>query len=184
MHPGFITFRTAGSPDSARVAELHAASWQSAYRGFLSDRYLDTDVPAERLKVWRSRLAQPSDRQYVLLAEQGDALVGFVCVLLDAEPAWGAYLDNLHVRPGLTGQGLGGQLLIHALQWVAQVEPTQAMHLLVLEGNMAARRFYERHGGELVETLAKPMPDGTSPPVCRYLWRDPGQSLAALPADR
>lgn len=73
-----ITFRTAGLSDSARVAELHAASWQSAYRGFLSDAYLDTDVPAERLRVWQAPLAQPSDRQYVLLAKQGGALVGFV----------------------------------------------------------------------------------------------------------
>lgn len=183
MHPGPIIFRTAHSSDSAHVAELHAASWQSAYRGFLSDAYLDTDVPAERLRVWQARLAQPSDRQYVLLTERGGELVGFVCVLLDVEPAWGAYLDNLHVRPGLTGQGLGGQLLIRALQWVARAEPGQAMHLLVLEGNTAARRFYERQGGELVETLAKPMPDGSAPPVCRYRWRDPARYLAALPAE-
>lgn len=183
MHPASITFRTAGSPDSALVAELHAASWQSAYRGFLSDTYLDADVPAERLRVWQSRLAQPSKRQYVLLAEQRDVLVGFVCVLLDAEPAWGAYLDNLHVRPGLTGQGLGARLLARALRWVARAEPGQAMHLLVLAGNAAARRFYERHGGELVETLAKPMPDGTAPTVYRYLWRDPARHLAALPPE-
>ena len=183
MQPNSISFRTTDSSDSARVAELHAASWQSAYRGFLSDAYLDTDVPAERLRVRQARLAQPSDRQYVLLAERGDALVGFVCVLIDAEPAWGAYLDNLHVRPGLTGQGLGGRLLVRALQWVAQEEPGQPMHLLVLAGNTAARRFYERHGGQLVETLAKPMPDGTAPPVCRYRWHDPAGHLAALPSE-
>jgi hypothetical protein len=57
------------------------------------------------------------------------------------------------------------------------------MRLLVLAGNTAARRFYERHRGELVETLAKPMPDGTAPTVCRYLWHDPAQHLAALPAE-
>jgi ribosomal protein S18 acetylase RimI-like enzyme len=183
MSISLITFRIADPSDSARVAELHATSWQSAYRGFLSDAYLDTDVPVERLRVWQARLAQPSERQYVLLAEQGDVLVGFVCVLHDAEPAWGAYLDNLHVRPGLTGQGLGGRLLIRALQWVARTEPGQAMHLLVLAGNTAARRFYERHGGQLVETLAKVMPDGTTPTVCRYLWRDPARHLAALPVE-
>jgi hypothetical protein len=40
MQPGSIIFRSAVSSDSAPVAELHAASWQSAYRGFLSDTYL------------------------------------------------------------------------------------------------------------------------------------------------
>ncbi len=182
MQPGSITFRSAVSSDSAFVAELHAASWQSAYRGFLSDTYLDREVPAERTRVWQARLAQPSRRQYVLLAEQGDTLVGFVCVLLDEEPAWGAYLDNLHVRPGLTGQGVGSRLLLRALKWVARVEPSWAMHLLVLEGNTAARRFYERHGGELVETLAKGLPDGSAPSVCRYLWRDPAHHLIGVSA--
>lgn len=178
-----ITFRTAITSDSLRIAELHAASWQSAYRGFLSNHYLDTGVLAERARVWQARLAQPSDRRYVLLAEQNAALIGFVCVLLDEEAAWGAYLDNLHVRPGLTSQGLGGRLLVQALQWVARVEPGQAMHLLVLAGNTAARRFYERHGGELAETLNKSMPDGATLPVCRYLWRNPAQHLAAQPAE-
>ncbi len=172
-----IMFRVAGASDYLRVAELHAASWRSAYRGMLSDAYLDGDILAERGRLWEQRLAQPSDRQYVLLAEENDNLVGFVCVLLDAEPGWGAYLDNLHVRPGLTGRGLGRRLLDQAARWVAQTEPTWPLHLLVFECNVAARRFYERHGGELVETLTKLMPDGGTPRVARYQWRDPARLL-------
>ena len=175
-----ITFRTALPSESARVAELHAASWRSAYRGYLSDAYLDTDIVAERARVWQARFVPPLDRQYVLLAEQGDALVGFACVLLDAEPDWGACLDNLHVRPGLTGQGLGSRLFMQALRWVAQAEPGWAMHLFVLAGNTAARRFYARHGGEAVEHTTKHLPDGSTPPVYRYLWRDPARLRAAL----
>lgn len=106
-----IMFRVACASDDLRVAELHTASWRSAYRGLLSDAYLDGDILAERGRLWEQRLAQPSGRQLVLLAEEGEALLGFVCVLLDEEPAWGAYLDNLHVRPGLTGRGLGRRLL-------------------------------------------------------------------------
>jgi len=178
-----ITFRTALPSDSARVAELHAASWRSAYRGFLSDAYLDTDIVAERAQVWQARLVPPSERQYVLLAEEEHNLIGFACVLLDEEPAWGACLDNLHVRPSLIGQGLGGALLTQALRWVAQTEPGWPMHLWVLAGNTAARRFYVRHGGELVEHATKHLPDGSMPPVCRYLWRDPARLRAALPSE-
>ena len=173
------SFRTALAADTASIAELHAASWRTNYRGSLSDVYLDTDIAAERAAVWQRRLAQPSERQYVLLAEQASELVGFACVLLDEEPAWGACLDNLHVRPGLTGQGLGGALLGHALRWVAIVEPRWPMHLWVLAANSAARRFYERHGGELVEQAVKPMPDGSTPAVCRYLWHEPGRLATA-----
>lgn len=174
-----ITFRTALPRDTPGIAELHAASWRSAYRGSLSDAYLDTDVAAERAAVWQRRLSQPSGRQHIVLAEKADQLVGFACVLLDEEPAWGACLDNLHVRPGLTGQGLGGALLRHALRWVATVEPRWPMHLWVLAANSAARRFYERHGGTLVERAVKPMPDGSTPAACRYLWREPGRLAAA-----
>lgn len=178
-----IMFRVACASDHLRVAELHAASWRSAYRGMLSDAYLDGDILAERGRLWEHRLAQPSERQYILLAEENDNLVGFVCVLLDAEPAWGAYLDNLHVRPGLTGRGLGRRLLGQAGHWVAQVEPTWPLHLLVIERNTAARRFYERHGGALVETLVKSLPDGSTPHVVRYQWPDPARLLAATAAN-
>lgn len=183
MGPGLITFRTASVSDSARVAELHAVSWRSAYRGFLSDAYLDGDILEERGRLWEQRLAQPSERQYVLLAEKSELLVGFVCVLLDEEPAWGAYLDNLHVRPADRGKSLGRRLLSQALLWVAQVEPGKSMHLLVFEGNTAARRFYERHGGALVETLTRRMPDGGTPRVVRYRWHDPTRLLATVAAD-
>jgi RimJ/RimL family protein N-acetyltransferase len=74
--------------------------------------------------------------------------------------------------------------LLHSLfSWAAQAEPTWPLHLLVFERNVAARRFYERHGGERVETLTKLMPDGGTPRVARYLWRDPARLLAVAPAD-
>jgi GNAT superfamily N-acetyltransferase len=171
-------FRTALPSDSAQVAELHASSWRSAYRGFLTDAYLDGDIMAERARFWQARLAQPSERQLVLLAEEDEVLIGFVCVLLDEEPTWGAYLDNLHVRPGRTGQGLGAQLFVQAARWVARTEPRWPMHLLVFEGNTRARRFYERLGGEEVERATKRLPDGGTHLLCRYLWRNLGRLLA------
>lgn len=184
MPSSSVTFRTALPSDSDRVAELHAASWRSAYRGFLTDAYLDGDITAERAQLWQARLAQPSERQLVLLAEEGEALIGFVCVLLDEEPTWGAYLDNLHVRPGRTGQGLGAQLLARAALWVARTEPEWPMHLFVFEGNTSARRFYERLGGEEVERAMKRLPDGGTHLVCRYLWRDLDRVPVVSPAIR
>jgi GNAT superfamily N-acetyltransferase len=179
MSTAVLSFRVALAADAASIAELHAASWRSAYRGNLSDVNLDTDIVAERAAVWQRRLSTPSERQYVLLAEQNGELVGFACVLLDEEPAWGACLDNLHVRPDLTGQGIGSELLVRALRWVATAEPRWPMHLWVLADNRAARRFYERYGGELIEQATKLMPDGSKPAVCRYLWREPGRTVVA-----
>jgi GNAT superfamily N-acetyltransferase len=127
---------------------------------------------ADRTQLWHARLAHPSERQYVLLAERDDGLAGFVCVLLDEEPTWGACLDNLHVRPDLTGHGLGRALLAAAARWLRSVEPTWPLHLWVFEANAGARRFYERTGAELVEHSRKMMPDGEAHVVLRCVWRD------------
>jgi GNAT superfamily N-acetyltransferase len=175
-------FRTAAPSDSQRIVELHAASWRAAYRPYLSAAYLDADIVAERGRIWQERFAQPTERQLVLLAEEAGTLVGFACVLLDEESASGACLDNLHVQPGLTGCGLGSELPVQSAQWVAQVEPGWPLHLWVIEVNTAARRFYERHGGECAEQATKRMPDGSQLAVYPYLWPVPARLLGVSSA--
>jgi len=86
------------------------------------------------------------------------------------------------VRPGLTGQGLGGRLLREVLRWVAQAAPGWPMHLWVLAGNTAARRCYVRHGGALVEQATKRMPDGSALLACRSPWREPARLLTPPPS--
>ena len=41
---------------SRDIATLHAASWMSAYRGLLSDEYLDNDLEGERKKYWLKKM--------------------------------------------------------------------------------------------------------------------------------
>jgi GNAT superfamily N-acetyltransferase len=146
--------------------------------------YLNNLVEADRIELWQRRLAQPNDRQYLLLAETEDVLAGFVCVLLDEEPAWGACLDNLHVRRDLAGRGLGRELFVRAAQWVKATEPPWPLHLWVFEANHDARRFYERLGGETVERVAKAMPGGSAPVTVRYVWRDMERLLESYHADK
>jgi len=114
-----IVFRLAVQSDLYRIASLHTESWRSSYRGILPDTYLDREIAEEREQLWKARFSKLGiDRRYVLLAEINMKLIGFVCVLLDEEPAWGACLDNLHVCPELKGQGLGRQLFVRGTRWV------------------------------------------------------------------
>ncbi len=164
--------REARKEDAASIAELHAESWRNAYRGILPDEYLDGPIINDRISVWQERLAssQP-ERQFILLAIEGDLLQGFACVLLDEEPEWGACLDNLHVLPHRKGQGLGRQLFARAAQWVSATEPTWLLHLWVFERNHDARRFYDSLGGAIVEHGNKHIA-GVDVPSVRYLWND------------
>ena len=74
-----MRFRDATLADAPGIAALHAASWRRAYRGMLSDEYLDNDLEADRTSVWIGRLTTPNPNQRVVLAEVSDQLAGFAC---------------------------------------------------------------------------------------------------------
>ena len=157
--------------DADAIAALHIESWRSAYRGLLPDDFLDGQVVQDRVELWRRRMPAPEPhRRLVLKAMSPHALVGFACVLLDAEPAWGALLDNLHVKPALKGQGIGRRLFQEAREWVNTTAPGQRFHLTVIEGNLDARRFYDRLGGAVVERKVIEVIPGTALAVLRYSW--------------
>ena len=152
-----ISLIPASPQDAESIARLQAQSWRTTYRGMLPDEFLDHHVVSDRLEFWTARFANfAPDRTLVLKAVSDGTLLGFVCVLLDEEPKWGARLDNLHVSPDSKGTGIGYALFQAAREWIARVSPGTPMHLWCVEGNHVARRFYDRQGGTVVET-ARPL---------------------------
>lgn len=166
-----ISLTAAGPLDAQSIALLHAESWRNTYRGILPDEFLDRRVVADRLEFWTERATIPaSGRRLLLKAVGGEALRGFVCVLLDEEPKWGARLDNLHVSPAAKGTGVGYALFHAAREWIARTSPGTAMHLWCVERNHVARRFYDRQGGTIVESASRSFAQQPSVPELRYWW--------------
>jgi len=172
-----LYFRLAQVADVQAIAALHTRSWQENYRGSFADQYLDEVAPQERLVTWTNRLNTPSDKQWVLLAEENNELLGFACVYLDHDDQWGALLDNLHVRGDHKGKGIGRQLFQRAQLWVKEQRPGQPMYLFVLADNQPAIAAYSNWGGQLVEKLTEPIemivdvePDGSELEAYRYVW--------------
>jgi predicted N-acetyltransferase YhbS len=170
-----MLFRTANAHDVPALARLHAESWRSAYRGILSDVYLDSEVDGERLELWRKRwLPGGDDRSsmFVIVAEEAGRMVGFSCVFLGHDPFYGSFLDNLHVAPARTGSGIGSELLRLSVERVRESGAGSGLYLWVLEKNLPARSFYQRHGGiEITPTVLIAMPDGQSLAAIRCCWR-------------
>lgn len=173
-----MIFREASTCDASAIAELHAESWRSAYRGILSDDYLAKRVHAERVALWHDRFsANATKPMFVIVAEGGDALGGFACVFPHEDPIFGSFLDNLHVAPSRTGQGIGKLLLSEAARRLLNSTPVGGLYLWVLEQNKRARQFYARAGAVEVETKVRSMPDGSRHPEVRCYWRDPARLL-------
>lgn len=170
-------FRLAEADDADQIAELHADSWQRHYRGAYADSFLDGDVAADRRSVWSARLAAPGSSETVL-AEHAGRLVGFIHVVFDDDPAWGSFVDNLHVVHDQRRTGIGTQLLGRAARAVNQRATSNPMYLWVLQQNTAAQQFYRACGATCVETAPVPPPGGNparlngTPSGLRMAWPD------------
>lgn len=178
-----MQFRLAQASDAGAIAALHADSWRRHYRGAYSDEFLDGDVTADRLAVWTDRLREPDRDTHTVVAVQGAGMIGFAHTVFEADPRWGALLDNLHVVHDEKRRGIGSHLLASTSQ--AVVERGTGLYLWVLEQNHDAQAFYEARGGRYIERVPVPAPTGKpsrlsgSPYGLRYVWPDPAVLLAS-----
>ncbi|WP_448322288.1 N-acetyltransferase family protein [Streptomyces sp. CO7] len=150
------------------VAEVHTASWRSAYAALFPADYLRGPLLAERRDLWRARLRAPVEGAALFLAHEGGELLGFV--YLEPRADGRVLIDNLHARPGHTGRGIGGRLLRHALAHVRDVHPGRDAYLEVLQGNLRAVAFYERCGGRRTASRVCRFPQGFELPEFEYTW--------------
>ena len=144
-----LTLRGATIADLAAIDDIHASSRRVAYRGQVSDHYLDVTMPAASLADWQRKLPELLDGAgRVLIAESDGEAIGFVAAFAPDE-AGSVYINNLHARPDRKGLGAGSALLDAAAQW-ARASGARAMHLKVLETNTPAIGFYESRGWRCV----------------------------------
>jgi GNAT superfamily N-acetyltransferase len=137
--------RAAVPGDSYDVARVHVRSWQSAYRGLLAQEYLDNLTPevlAGRYSFGRVGLAVPSTQ----VAVDGSTICGLATTGLcrDVDLSNVGELMAIYVDPAYLGTGVGRMLMTAARERLRQIV-TEAS-LWVLDGNVRARRFYERDG--------------------------------------
>jgi GNAT superfamily N-acetyltransferase len=125
-----LTLRAARPADAEATAALMIDS-RRAHLPYAPLAHDEADV-----RRWVSEQLLPAGG--VTLAEDGAGLAGLLAVSQAEGVAW---IEQLYLRPGATGQGIGRQLLQHALATLPR--PVQ---LYTFQSNTGARRFYERHG--------------------------------------
>ncbi len=137
-----LRVRSARPADAPAIAALHLASWRDAYRGVLDDGFLDGPLAGLLSQRWAEALAAPRREGLVAIAALAGEVAGFIAILRRGTVA---YVDNLHVRPGLRGAGIGRLLLGFGASRMRERGCTAA-ELTVFAQNDGALRFYERLG--------------------------------------
>jgi ribosomal protein S18 acetylase RimI-like enzyme len=165
-----MIIRKACLDDLSSIANLHAQSWRDNYRDVLSEEYLEKIVFTDRQAVWTSRLNNPLTNQLVLVAEIDDHICGFICAFGDNHPTFGTIIDNLHVKSGNKGKGVGRQLLAAAASWAATHYKSTDLYLEVLESNTKAIGFYESLGAKNIGSSYWHTPCGNQTKEFIYSW--------------
>ena len=120
---------------------VHCTSWQEAYRGIVSDRYLDTMTVA----ATTARARQFPEN--TLVAKDREKVVGFAVYgpSRDEDLPDAGEVVAIYVLSAYTGRGIGYRLMNEAF---ARLSEYDTILVWVLEKNERAIRFYHRYGFE------------------------------------
>lgn len=128
---GFAHIRPARTEDLNRIAEIEIFNYRLYfYPIFRSDDYYFREKTVPNLLAFYSK--EPGIVEHTVVYDDG-VLKGFIRVN-------GGLIEKLFVEPVLQNRGIGDALFRYA------TETLGGRRLLVLEKNVRAIRFYERHG--------------------------------------
>lgn len=140
-------FRPAGPEDAAILGRIHAAGWQSAYRGIASDDFLDRFTPEAR-EAYFARILPATCNEHYLICDDGEP-VGMLA-LGPADDDGGSDANSgeliaLYLLAKAQGKGLGIAAITFAADRLRALGYANITTTVVLK-NERARRFYLRHG--------------------------------------
>jgi GNAT superfamily N-acetyltransferase len=125
-----FVLRPAASDDALEVVEVLIQS-RAEYLPFVPSAH-----PPDDVRAWVASHLIPTHA--VTVAEHQGEVVGVLATSRCEGTSW---IDQLYVRPGWAGKGVGTTLLEHAHRQLAR-----PIRLYSFQANLGARRFYERHG--------------------------------------
>ncbi len=147
-----MKIRNAQLSDAFKIAQIHIASWRSAYKGMVPDDYLDKLSVEKRKRGWEEIInGLDASGQCLIVAEDKGEIVSFISA--GAARKYNLEFDGelyaIYSDPAYYGHGAGTILFEKCTDYLKQ-EGFSNFYCWVLEDNKIGRRFYERIGGEIV----------------------------------
>ncbi len=165
--------REASPADAPGVARVQVDTWRTAYRGMVSDSYLDNmsyEASAER---WGRAFSDPDNRFVRYVAEDGEGkIVGFAAGGPQRSDVAGysGQLYAIYVLQDQQGKGIGQKLARAVAQGLVE-RGMRSMIVWALTENRSACRFYESLGGVWVREQEFEL-DGLMLKETGYGWED------------
>jgi ribosomal protein S18 acetylase RimI-like enzyme len=147
-----MVVRQALPADAHRIAEIHTASWQTAFRGIMLDSCLDELNVEERRVGWLKNMREYPGNLLVI-EDNVSGIRGFSCSGRTANPERAGFdseVFGLHVAPEAKRCGYGRQLMAASFKRLGLLGCKNAV-LWTLEMNVPAKLFYEKLGGKAVD---------------------------------
>lgn len=145
---GNATIRRMNIEDSEMVTDVLINTWETAYRGIVSDDCLDN--------LDREALSERRKTQYkdYIVACLDDKIVGYCWYVNDNSfsqeaPDVDCEIVALYVLPELKRKGIGRELFAYALDDLKR-QGRKKMVIWCLKENYPARKFYEQMGGVIM----------------------------------
>jgi ribosomal protein S18 acetylase RimI-like enzyme len=167
--------RRAASPDAPDLARMHVESWRETYPGLVPAVMLSSLSVDARTAAWSRILSEPARATAVFVAELDGRIVAFgSCGPQRSEALrarrYDGEISTIYVLQAFQRRALGTRLLA-AMASRLEASGFRAASLWVLRENAPARRFYERHGGQVIAEREDARPEGTLLEVA-YGWVD------------
>ncbi len=163
--------RRAASADGEDIARIHVEAWRDAYAALLPVEYLarmDAKIEAAR---WTRNAGFTRRTDNTLVADAEGEVVGYAII----GPARGrtvvpsGEIYALYVDTDWREHGIGRALIEAAFETFRDRDIKHAV-IWCLEGNFAARGFYQRCGGTLIREARVEEVARMPLPVIGYHW--------------
>jgi len=144
-----MNIREATMDDAAAIATVHVSSWQTTYKGIMSDKFLENLSVQQRTDLWINNL-QKGDN-IVIVAIDNDKIIGFACggpVKEGEYPSYDGDVTAIYFYEEFQGKGYGKELLQTMFEKFKEKGYKNAI-VKVLEDNKT-RYFYEHLGAKYI----------------------------------
>lgn len=148
-----LRIRKADVADAKAVAKVQVDSMRTTYEEIYPADFLASLSYDRASHRWETDYLSPKSNLSTYVAEDDSKhIVGFVICGQDRDidPAYGAEVIGLYLLQNLQRKGIGSRLMLAAVKELKN-RGFNSMIVWVLADN-SARRFYEKFGGEHVQT--------------------------------